>query len=106
MELDHAIVSHCCYEWKNRRGEVLMFLFITGEKGGEIFNTWTWEKKRNAAGQTTNEDDITVTLLMEGFEKYCLPKKNLISEKRNFFLRNQLPDTPIDAFITELIIIM
>ena len=50
----------------------------------------------------TDVDDITVKLLMEKFEEYCLPKKNLVIERRKFFTRKQRPDESIDAFITEL----
>ena len=79
-----------------------VFLFVIGDKGREIFNTWTWEKKRDADNIPTDVDDITVKLLMEKFEAYCLPKKNLVIERRKFFTRNQRPDESIDAFITEL----
>ena len=79
-----------------------MFLSIIGEKGREIFNTWTWEKKLDENNQPTDEDDITIKLLMEKFEAYCLPKKNLVIERRKFFTRNQQPDETIDGYITEL----
>ena len=52
-----------------------MFLFIIGEKGKEIFKTWTWGKKKDENNQTSDEDDSTIKLLMAKFEAYCLPKK-------------------------------
>ena len=38
---------------------------------------------------------------MKRYEKYCRPKK-LVIDRRKFFTRNQLPDEPINVFITEL----
>ena len=51
-----------------------VLLFIIGEKGREIFNTWTWEKTLGENNQPTDEDDSTIKLLMEKFEA-CLPNK-------------------------------
>ena len=79
-----------------------MLLFIIGEKGREIFNIWTWEKKLDGNNQATDEDDITIKLLMEKFEAYCFPKKNLVIERRKLFTRNQEPGETIDGYITEM----
>ena len=56
-------------------GKHSMFLFIIGEKGKEIFKTWTWGKKKDENNQPSDEDDNTIKLLMAKFEAYCLPKK-------------------------------
>ena len=79
-----------------------VFLFIIGEKGREIFNTWTYEKKLDQNNQPTDENDITINLLMEKFEAYCLPKKNLVTERRKSFTRTQQPEKAIDGYIREL----
>ena len=79
-----------------------VFLFIIGEKGREIFNTWTCEKKLDQNNQPTDENDITINLLMEKFEAYCLPKKNLVTERRKSFTRTQQPEKAIDGYIREL----
>ena len=47
-------------------------------------------------GVETEEDDTTVKALFQKFEDYCLPKKNLIVERR-FFTRNQQHDEIIGA---------
>ena len=39
---------------------------------------------------------------MEKFEAYCLPKKNLVIERRKFFIGDQQPEETIDGYITEL----
>ena len=79
-----------------------MFLFIIGKKERKIFNTWTWEKKLDENNQPTDEDDITIKLLMEKFETYCLPKKNLVIERRKFLTKNQQSEEITDGYITEL----
>ena len=87
---------------KTEEEKYSVFLFIIGEKGREIFNTWTREKNLGENNQSTDEDDITIKLLIEKFEAYCLPKKNLVIERRKFFTKNQQPDETIDGYITEL----
>ena len=68
-----------------------MFLFLIGEQGRDIFNTIEWDKKVDAQGDQA-EDDITVKKLFKRFEDYCLPKKNLVVERRKFFWKNQHDD--------------
>ena len=87
---------------KTEEEKYSVFQFIIGEKGREIFNTWTWAKKLDENNHPTDEDDITIKLLMEKFEAYCLPKNNLVIERRNFFPRNQQPEETIDGYITEV----
>ena len=62
-----------------------MRMFMLNRKVRDVFNTMTWEKKKNAEGNPTDEDDITVRQLFKDFEDYCLPKKNLVVERRKFF---------------------
>ena len=69
-----------------------MFLFLIGEQGRDIFNTIEWDKKLDAQGDQTEEDDITVKKVFKTFEDYCLPKKNLVVERRKFFWKNQHDD--------------
>ena len=37
--------------------EYSTFLFFIGERGRELFNTWTWLKKVDADGNPTDEND-------------------------------------------------
>ena len=69
-----------------------MFLFLIGEQGRDIFNTIEWDKKLDAQGDQTEEDDITVKKVFKTFEDYCLPKKNLVVKRRKFFWKNQHDD--------------
>ena len=86
---------------KTEEQQYLTFLFITGETGREIFNTFTWNKKI-IDGVETEGDNITVKALFQKFKDYCLPRKNLILEGRKFFTRNQQHDETIDAYIIQL----
>ena len=45
------------------------------EEHGHMLNTWAWEKKLGENNQPTDEDGITIKLLMEKFEAYCLQRK-------------------------------
>ena len=78
-----------------------VFLFLIGEQGRDIFNTIEWDKKVDAQRNKT-EADITVKMLFKRFEEYCLPKKNLVVERRKFFWKNQHDDETFDQFMTEL----
>ena len=52
---------------KTEEQQYSTFLFISGERGREIFNTFTWNKKIRD-GVETEEDDITVKELFQKFE--------------------------------------
>ena len=59
---------------KTEEQQYSTFLFVIGERGREIFNTFTWNKKTRD-GIETEEDDITVKALLQKLEDYCLTKK-------------------------------
>ena len=86
---------------KTKEQQYSTFLFVIGERGREIFNIFTWNKKTRD-GIETEEDDIMVKALFQKFEDYCLSKKNLIVERRRFFTRSQQHDETIDTYITQL----
>ena len=65
-----------------------MFLFSIGQQGRDVFNTMTWEKKRNAKGNPTDKVNITVRQLIKNFDDYFLPKNNLVVERREYFWKN------------------
>ena len=87
---------------KTEEEKYSVFLFLIGEQGRDIFNTMEWDKKVDAWGNQAEEDDITVKKLFERFEEYCLPKKNLVVERRKFFWKNQHDDETFDQFMIEL----
>ena len=77
------------------------FLFVSDERGRQIFNTFTCNKKITD-GVEIEEDDIMVKGLFQKFKDYCLLKKNLIVARRRFFTRNQQHDETIDAYFAQL----
>ena len=87
---------------KTEEEKYSVFLFLIAEQGRDIFNTMEWDKKVDARGNQAEEDDITVKKLFERFEEYCLPKKNLVVERRKFFWKNQHDDETFDQFMIEL----
>ena len=87
---------------KTEKEEHSTFLFLIGEEGRKIFNTWTWPRSKDEAGTDTVADNITVSELFRKFEEYCIPKRNLIIERRKFFKRHQRVDENIDSYVTEL----
>ena len=95
METNYAVVFKSSNDEKEKYAT---FLFVIGEKGREIFNTWTWNKTKNDDGEI---DDITVKELFERFEEYYLPKRNLVLEQRKFFLQKQDVNKSFHFFVTD-----
>ena len=87
---------------KTEEEKYSVFLFLIGEQRRDIFNTIEWEKKVDTQGNQTEKDNITVKKLFKRFEEYCLPKKNLVVERRKFFWKNQHDYETFDQFMTEL----
>ena len=73
---------------KTEEEKYTMFLFSIGQQGRDVFNTMTWEKKRNAKGNSTDKVNITVRQLIKNFDDYFLPKNNLVVERREYFWKN------------------
>lgn len=76
---------------ENVRAAILLNLI--GEEALEVFNTFTFEAPKSE----TKEDDV-----MEKFESYCNPRKNLIFEQSKFFTHSQAEGEPYDHFLTTL----
>ena len=58
-----------------------------------MHNTFQWDE---------DDDNTKVDKIMEKFERYCNPRKNLTIERHSFFSRNQLEGESIDAYVTDL----
>ena len=84
---------------KTEEEKYTMFLFLIGQQGRDVFNTMTWEKKRNAKGNATDKVNITVRQLIKNFEDYFLPKKNFVAERREYFWKNQNDDETFDQYM-------
>ena len=76
---------------KDGKVRAMTLLHVAGSEALEVYNTFQWD-----------EDNTKVEKIMEKFERYCNPRKNLTFERHSFFSRNQLKGESIDAYVTDL----
>ena len=69
-----------------------IFLHVVGSEGIDIYNTFTF-----ADGETDR-----ITPLMDKFDAYCTPKKNITYERYIFNTRGQQAGETVDQYVTEL----
>lgn len=69
-----------------------LFPHVAGEEVVEVYSTFTFEE---------DDDKQNMSKIMEKFEEYCNPKKNITYERYKFFTCVQ-GDMPISQYITEL----
>ncbi|GFN86919.1 hypothetical protein PoB_001342500 [Plakobranchus ocellatus] len=67
-------------------------LYIIGEEGRKIHNTWT----------LSEEERDKVQPLLKKFKEYCTPRNNIILERYKFNSRVQKPDETVDQFVVDL----
>lgn len=72
--------------------KVAILLSIVGEDGNKLYNTFNL--------QETDKDNLTK--VMQCFEEYCIPKKNIVYETFKFFNRIQKEDENFESFLTEI----
>ena len=87
---------------KTQKEKYSAFLYCIGQRGRDIYNTFTFEKVKDEHGVDTDVDDITVAILFTKFQDYCNPKTNVLLERRKFFRRDQKTGECFDTFLTEL----
>lgn len=68
-------------------------LHVAGPEALEVYSTFQYASDGN---------ENKVDKIMEKFEPYCNPRKNLTLERYSFFSRNQLHGESIDAYLTDL----
>ena len=68
-------------------------LHFAGPEAIEIYNTFSWE---------TNGDEKNISKILEKFENYCTPRKNITLERHIFNTRTQQPGESIDHYVTDL----
>ena len=78
---------------KDGKVQATALLHVVGIEALEVYNTFQWN---------TEGDNVKVDKIMEKFERYCNPRKNLTFERHSFFSRNQQEGDTIDAYVTEL----
>ena len=67
---------------------------MIGRQGQDIRDTFELDED--------GEEIVTVEILIQRFEQYCKPRKNLIVERHRFLTRNQEQSETIDQYVTEL----
>ena len=77
---------------KDDKAQTSMFLHIIGDASLDIYNTFEF-----AQG-----DEMKLEKVMQKFEKYCMPKRNVTYERHKFFARSQHVNETIDQYATEL----
>ena len=77
---------------KDEAIQCAIFLHVVGSEGIDIYNTFTF-----ADGETDK-----ITPLMEKFDAYCTPKKNITYERYIFNTRGQQAGETVDQYVTEL----
>ena len=70
-----------------------IFLTCIGKQGLEIYNTFAF---------ANDGDKMKLKPVMEKFEAYCKPRKNITLIRHHFFTYRQSEGQSFDAFITEL----
>ena len=85
---------------KSEKEKCSTFLFVIEEEGREIFNTSSWPEVKEEEREDTNEDEITMDALVQKLEDYCIPKCNLIFDRRKFFTRSKQIGESIETYCT------
>ena len=78
---------------KSDKTRIALLLHIMGEEAIDIFNSFTWEN----AGDKDKYKNV-----LEKFEKYFTPKKNVVLERFNFNRAKFESKESIDTFVTKL----
>ena len=95
METNYTVIFGHCNGGQNRRlqaDQCKTLLYVIGKEGREIFNTFTFAE--------AEKDKLDK--LLEKFENYCIPKKNVTMERHKFNTRTQGSTELIDQFVTDL----
>ena len=100
--------QHCQFTFdgplsdKNEKAKVNYLMTYIGDKGREIYETFTWAPAAN--GQPAEKD--TLEGVYTKFGNYVAPKKNEIRATVNFHNRKQGEHEKFDNFVTDLKILV
>lgn len=78
---------------KSEKMKASVFLHVVGDEALEVYNNFTFD---NVA------DKMNLAKIIEKFEAYCIPKKNVTFERHRFFTCVQKTGETIDQYVTEL----
>lgn len=77
---------------KSKETQAAIFLNLVGEYGRQLFNNFNM----------ADDDKKDLAKIKEAFEKFCVPKKNIIYERFKFNQRCQQNGESFDAFLTAI----
>ncbi|XP_030854482.1 uncharacterized protein K02A2.6-like [Strongylocentrotus purpuratus] len=77
---------------KDEKLQTSMLLHVIGDAALELYNTFVF-----AEGESMKLEKV-----LNKYEEYCMPKRNLTYERHRFFTRSQLVHESVDQYATEL----
>lgn len=77
---------------KPKQQQAATLLHLIGDTGLEIYNTF----------HLSEEESIDPDTILQKFQDYCEPRRNVVYERYLFFNRSQQPGEKVDAFVTDL----
>ena len=77
---------------KDEKFQTSMLPHVIGDAALELYNTFVF-----AEGESMKLEKV-----LNKYEEYCMPKRNLTYERRRFFTRSQLVHESVDQYATEL----
>ncbi|CAB3983559.1 Hypothetical predicted protein [Paramuricea clavata] len=92
--MQYYLVATC--KDRSEDEKVAIFMCMIGRQGQDIRDTFELDEDKDG------EEIVTVEILIQKFEQYCKPRKNLIVERHRFLTRNQEQSETIDQYVTEL----
>ena len=78
---------------KSDKVQSATLLHVAGPTALEVYNTFTWDEEG---------DEQKVNKILQKFENYCKPRKNITWERHVFNTRNQQTGESIDQYVTDL----
>ena len=78
---------------KDEKVQAATLLHVAGPEALEVYNTFTWEDEG---------DKKKVNKILEKFEAYCIPRKNITWQRHLFNTHNQRGDKSFDQYLTDL----
>jgi hypothetical protein len=74
-----------------------VLLHVIGEEGLEVYNTFQFD-----APDGDNDPSMTLQTVIDKFEEYCNPKRNVTLERFYFNQCTQVSDETVDHFVTRV----
>ena len=79
---------------KDEPVKTAIMLHTVGEDALEVYNTLNVE--------TAGDDERTLDEIMDAFRSSCIPKKNIVFERHQFWSHSMPEGLAVDKFVTEL----